>query len=96
MTQVDPDAQGGPWFSEATRLTITSGASVFLEDRSELVLENGSELHLLAGSRSILRPTAKLLSEPGTRIVQHGNCCIEARNKVFRKLRKQGRLVKIP
>ncbi|MCC6911161.1 MAG: hypothetical protein IT224_03960 [Flavobacteriales bacterium] len=96
MTQVDPDAQGGPWFSEATRLTITSGASVFLEDRSELVLENGSELHLLAGSRLILRPTAKLLSEPGTRIVQHGNCCIEARNKVLRKLRKQGRLVKIP
>ncbi|HOY27834.1 MAG TPA: hypothetical protein PLR96_02600, partial [Flavobacteriales bacterium] len=88
-----PDlSKGGPWFSDPTRMTVGTGASVLIEDKATLALKENSTLHLLPGSRLILAPKARLVIENGSRIIVHGDAALEGRAKHFRKARRSGRI----
>jgi hypothetical protein len=94
-TRIDaPDTgRGGPWFSDPTRFTVSPGASILVEDGGTLELVRGSVVHLLPGSRSTFGRKAHLKVEPGARVVVHPGATLQGKQRMLRKLRKQGRLV---
>lgn len=85
-------ANGVTWFSGATRLTVSEGASVLIRDRATLELVNGSELHLMSGSVVRFARKARLKLAADTRIVLHGDARLEGPTKLFKKHRKKGRI----
>ncbi|MBL7953867.1 MAG: hypothetical protein JNJ91_02430 [Flavobacteriales bacterium] len=93
-TRMDaPDlSKGGPWFSDPTRMSVASGASLLVEDRATLALKENSTLHLLPGSRLLLSRKARLVIDNGSRIIVHGDAALEGRAKHYRKARKSGRI----
>lgn len=91
----DPDntMRGGPWFSSPTRFTVSEGASVILEEKAVLELKNGSVLHLLTGSQFKLMKKAQVNIEAGSTIIVHDDAQLVGKQKIYRKLRKKGRLI---
>lgn len=85
-------AHGITWFSGATRLTVSEGASMLIGDRATLELARGSELHLLPGSVLRFGAKARLKIDNGCSIVLHGDARMEGPEKLFRKHRKKGRI----
>jgi hypothetical protein len=86
---------GGYWFSPATRFTLAREAHMVLEPRSQLILENGSELHILPDAKMELGRKAKLTVAAGTRVVLHGNAALVGKRSLLKKLRRKGRLVEV-
>ncbi|MFT3884372.1 MAG: hypothetical protein QM724_02750 [Flavobacteriales bacterium] len=88
------ETKGGfSYFAPPTSFTIASGASVLLERKSVLSLDNRSAMHLMPGAELVLDRTAKLHVASGSRIVVHRDAKVSARPKVLRKLRKRKQLI---
>ncbi|MBL7953180.1 MAG: hypothetical protein JNM62_15835 [Flavobacteriales bacterium] len=92
VNEPDSIAPGGPWFSEPTRFTLSEGASMFIGPKARLELKAGSVMHLMTGSRLELGPKAQLTVGSDCAIIMHGDVLLLGKQKVFRKLRKKGRL----
>ena len=88
--------KGRRYFAPPTRFTISSGASVLFDPKSELQLETGSVLHVMPGAELDLDRSARLNVDGSSRIIVHGDGRLTAKAKVLRKLRKKGRLVQAP
>ena len=66
---------------------------MLVEERGKLQLKNGATVHLLPGSELVLEKRAKLIVEPGSRIVLHSSAMINAKKCALKKLRKKGQLI---
>lgn len=88
--------KGRRYFAPRTRFTISHGASAYFEPKSELRLGTGSILHVMPGAELNLDRSAKLTVDGSSRIIVHGDGRINAKAKTLRKLRKKGRMVRIP
>ncbi|MBK7384523.1 MAG: hypothetical protein IPI81_14515 [Flavobacteriales bacterium] len=84
-----------PWYSAPTRFVIAGGATVVGERNCELELTNESVIHVMPGARLDLHTKAKVNVQSGSRIIVHAGGELNARAKVLRKLRKQGRVVEL-
>lgn len=93
MDAPDNDAPNGPWYSDPTVFTVSEKASVLLEEKAVLDLSQGSVLHLLPGSSLTLGRKAALHIDARSKLVVHAGAAVNGKQKIFRKLRKQGRLV---
>lgn len=85
----------GSWYSYPTRFVITGGSTCVGEDKSALVLRNGSELHVMSGAHLLLHNKAKLELEDRSLVVVHGNGELKAKPKMLRKLKKKGRILTV-
>ncbi len=80
------------WFAPPTRFTITQGASMLVEDKGELRMDNGSELHVMPGALLELDSTAKCTVANGCAIIVHGDGRVLAKKSALKKLRKKKKL----
>lgn len=85
----------GPWYSSPTRFVITGGSTCIGEEKSALILRNGSELHVMSGAHLLLHNKAKLELEDRSFVVIHGNGELKAKPKVLKKLKKKGRILAV-
>jgi hypothetical protein len=95
-TRLDkPDVVAGTsWFSRPTGFSILAGAHAYLDDRSTLVLQNASALHVLPGATLELHPTARMRVEGGSRIIVHAGGTLQATRKQVHKLERRGRIIR--
>ncbi|MCB0763673.1 MAG: hypothetical protein KDB84_03140 [Flavobacteriales bacterium] len=91
-TRIDApeEVNGRLWFSDRTRLTVTSGASVLICCDGALALDNGAELHVMPGASIRFAKGAKLRMGTAERIVLHGDGQLIGPEKTFKKARSRG------
>lgn len=89
------EVHGFRYFAPPTRFTISAGASVKLEAKCELRMENGSVLHLLPGAELALDPSAKLAIDASSRIILHGDAKLSAKARILKKLRRKKRILSV-
>ena len=87
------ETNGYRYFAPPTRFTISRGAVMMLEAKSELRLENGSVVHVMPGAQLTLDPSAKLTIDASSRIIVHGDARLVLKAKMLKKLKKKGRVV---
>lgn len=92
-----PERAGGKrWWSTATRFVLIDGARMRFDEKATLSLENGSVLHVLAGSSIDLHRRARIKLDPDSRIVLHGDALVRGTRKQLRKLDRSGRMQHMP
>ena len=92
MTEPD-NGKGGPWYSDPTYFRVLPGASILLEDKGVIELAQGSTLELMPGSALLLGKKSLLKVEAGSRVIVSSGVQLLGKQRTFRRLRKQGRMV---
>lgn len=93
-TRIDePDTSKGTiWYSDPTRFVISEGASILMEPRSKIKLQNSSEIHMMPGSELVLQRKARLQIANDCTIYLHGNAHIQGEDRRVGKLKRKGRI----
>ena len=92
MTEPD-NGKGGPWYSDPTYFRVLPGASILVEDKGVIELAQGSTLELMPGSALLLGKKSLLKVEAGSRVIVSSGVQLLGKQRTFRRLRKQGRMV---
>lgn len=87
--------RGRVYFSDPTRFVLAEHARVFIGAGATLELENGSELHAQPGTVIDLHAAAKLKIDGSSRIVLHGDAQLNGTPKQLKKLKKKKRVVQM-
>ncbi|HRH68288.1 MAG TPA: hypothetical protein PLB89_02155 [Flavobacteriales bacterium] len=95
MTEPD-NGKGGPWFSDPSWFRVMPGASILLEDKAVIELTRGSTMELLPGSALLLGKKSLLKVDGGSRVIIAPGVQLLGKPRIFRRLRKQGRMVDTP
>lgn len=86
---------GRRYFAPPTRFTALHGATITLECRSELRLQNGSTFHLLDGAELRVEGKGRITIDASSSLVVHAGARLDAPAKTLKKLRRSGRLVEM-
>ena len=95
MTGPD-NGKGGPWFSDPTYFRVMPGASILVEDKGVIELARGSTMELMPGTSLLLGKRSQLKIDAGSRVIVSTGVQLLGKQRTFRRLRKQGRMVEAP